>query len=39
MQGQNVLTFTRYKGGDPEFRDTGYLPPLRVFSAGVQLSF
>ncbi len=39
VQGQNVLTFTSYKGGDPEFRFTGYLPPLRVFSAGVQLNF
>lgn len=39
LQGQNVLTFTPYKGGDPEFKYTGYLPPLRVFTAGVQLSF
>lgn len=39
LQGQNVLTFTPYKGGDPEFRFTSYLPPLRVITAGVQLSF
>jgi TonB-linked SusC/RagA family outer membrane protein len=39
LQGQNVLTFTHYKGGDPEFRYTSTLPPLRVFSAGVQLNF
>jgi hypothetical protein len=39
LQGQNVLTFTPYKGGDPEFRFTGYLPPLRVLTAGVQLNF
>lgn len=39
MQGQNVLTFTPYKGGDPEFKFTGYLPPLRVYTAGVQLNF
>ena len=39
LQGQNVLTFTPYKGGDPEFKYTGYLPPLRVFTAGVQLTF
>lgn len=39
FQGQNVLTFTPYKGGDPEFRFTGYLPPLRVLTAGVQLNF
>ncbi|WNM19481.1 SusC/RagA family TonB-linked outer membrane protein [Flavobacterium capsici] len=39
LQGQNVLTFTHYKGGDPEFRYTNYLPPLRVFTAGIQLNF
>ena len=39
LQGQNVLTFTPYKGGDPEFKYTGYLPPLRVYTAGVQLTF
>ncbi|MNF79178.1 TonB dependent receptor [compost metagenome] len=39
LLGQNVLTFTPYKGGDPEFKYTGYLPPLKVFTAGVQLSF
>jgi TonB-linked SusC/RagA family outer membrane protein len=39
LQGQNVLTFSPYKGGDPEFRYTGYLPPLRVYNASVQLTF
>lgn len=39
LQGQNVLTFTHYKGGDPEFKYANYLPPLRVFTAGVQLNF
>ncbi|WP_432670499.1 SusC/RagA family TonB-linked outer membrane protein [Flavobacterium sp. SM2513] len=39
LTGQNVLTFSPYKGGDPEFRFTGYLPPLRVLTAGIQLSF
>ncbi len=39
LQGQNVLTFTPYRGGDPEFRYTGFLPPLRVFTGGVQLNF
>lgn len=38
-EGQNLLTFTPYKGADPEFRQTGYLPPLRTITAGVQLSF
>ncbi|MFV8326202.1 SusC/RagA family TonB-linked outer membrane protein [Flavobacterium sp. ZS1P14] len=39
LQGQNVWTFTPYKGGDPEFKYTGYLPPLRLFTAGAQLTF
>ena len=39
LQGQNVLTFTNYKGGDPEFKTIGYLPPLRMYAAGVQLNF
>lgn len=39
LQGQNVLTFTHYKGGDPEFKYTNYLPPLRVFTAGIQFNF
>jgi|SRR6218665_3723616 len=39
LQGQNLLTFTRYKWGDPEFATTGYLPPLRIITGGVQLTF
>jgi TonB-linked SusC/RagA family outer membrane protein len=39
FEGQNLLTFTNYSGADPEFKSSGYLPPLRVLSAGVQLSF
>ncbi|MCI9843610.1 SusC/RagA family TonB-linked outer membrane protein [Flavobacterium pectinovorum] len=39
LQGQNLLTFTPYKGGDPEFRYTGYLPPLKVCTAGIQVTF
>lgn len=39
LQGQNLLTITSYKSGDPELRFSSYLPPLRVFSAGVQVSF
>jgi len=38
-EGQNLLTFTPYKGADPEFRQTGYLPPLRVMTVGLQFSF
>lgn len=39
MQGQNLLTFTKFKDGDPEFSTYGFLPPLKVISAGVQLTF
>jgi TonB-linked SusC/RagA family outer membrane protein len=39
FEGQNVLTFTNYDGADPEFKAAGYLPPLRIVSAGIQLSF
>ena len=39
IQAQNVLTFTRYKGWDPEQASVGYLPPLRVLSAGINQVF
>lgn len=39
VQGQNLLTFTPYKDGDPEFITAGFMPPLKVITAGVQLSF
>lgn len=39
IQGQNLLTFTGYKNGDPEFTSFGSLPPLRVITAGVQFTF
>lgn len=38
LQAQNLLTFTKYNG-DPEFAAMGYLTPLRIISAGVQLTF
>jgi len=38
-QGQNVLTFTRFKQGDPEAKFSNYLPPLRVFATGIKLTF
>lgn len=38
FQGQNLLTFTPYNSGDPEFKFSGYLPPLRVFTTGVKLT-
>lgn len=39
LQAQNLFIITPYKGGDPEFGSLGYLPPLRIISAGVQLIF
>jgi TonB-linked SusC/RagA family outer membrane protein len=39
LLGQNLLTFTPYKGGDPEFKYTGFLPPLKIVTAGIQLTF
>jgi TonB-linked SusC/RagA family outer membrane protein len=39
VQGQNILTLTDYFGLDPEFVITGFLPPLKTYSFGVQLNF
>ncbi|MBB5438585.1 TonB-linked SusC/RagA family outer membrane protein [Pedobacter sp. AK017] len=39
LQGQNLLTFTSFKDGDPEFLTSGFLPPLKVITAGFQLTF
>jgi TonB-linked SusC/RagA family outer membrane protein len=39
IQGQNVLTFSKYKGLDPETLSMFSLPPLRVFSVGLNLTF
>lgn len=39
LQSQNLLTFTKYKDGDPEFISSGYLPPLKIITAGIQLTF
>jgi TonB-linked SusC/RagA family outer membrane protein len=39
LQCQNLLTFTNYKDGDPEFVISGFLPPLKVITAAVQLTF
>ncbi len=38
MQGQNLLTLTSYKGMDPENQSLTVLPPLKVVTAGIQLS-
>lgn len=39
MQAQNLFTFTKYEEGDPEFTSAGYLPPLKLITAGIQLNF
>ena len=39
LQGQNLLTITRFKGPDPENQSQGSLPPLRVLTMGIQLNF
>lgn len=38
IQGQNVFTFTKYEGLDPENQMFNRLPPLRTFSIGLKLT-
>src|SRR5690606_36881119 len=39
IRGQNLLTFTPYDGLDPENSGSVSLPPLRVITGGVHLTF
>lgn len=39
MQGQNLLTITKYKGLDPESMNFDKLPPLRTGTLGIQITF
>lgn len=39
VQAENLLTFTSYRDGDPEFITSGNLPPLKAFTAGIQFNF
>ena len=39
VQGQNLLTFSPYKVGDPETLNYLAMPPLRTFTAGLQVKF
>jgi hypothetical protein len=39
LQGQNLITITKYLGLDPENGSQGYLPPLKIITAGFQLIF
>ncbi len=36
LQAQNLFTITSYQGADPEFTLGGTLPPLRIYSMGLQ---
>jgi TonB-dependent starch-binding outer membrane protein SusC len=38
IQGQNLLTVTKFQGLDPESKSTTSLPPLSVFVIGFQLN-
>jgi TonB-linked SusC/RagA family outer membrane protein len=38
FQGQNLLTWTKYFGIDPEFVFMGFVPPLRTFAFGIQFN-
>jgi len=38
LSGQNVLTFTNYRGTDPENQIPTAIPPLRIVSAGIKLT-
>ena len=38
LQGQNLLTFTKFVGLDPEFPVPNSLPPLRTITGGIQIS-
>jgi TonB-linked SusC/RagA family outer membrane protein len=38
VHGQNLWTFTKYRGMDPESLSIYALPPLRVITGGIQLS-
>jgi TonB-linked SusC/RagA family outer membrane protein len=39
LQGQNLVTLTHYKGSDPETRSIVSLPPLKMLTAGIQITF
>ncbi|QHS61139.1 SusC/RagA family TonB-linked outer membrane protein [Chitinophaga agri] len=39
VQGQNLITITKYKGLDPESQSLTSLPPLKVLTVGIQAAF
>jgi hypothetical protein len=38
IHGQNLLTITKFNGLDPETSGSSGLPPLKVFTAGIQVT-
>ncbi len=38
FQGQNIFTFTKYVGLDPESQSMSNLPPLRSLVAGIRIN-
>ncbi|MCD9015196.1 SusC/RagA family TonB-linked outer membrane protein [Parachryseolinea silvisoli] len=38
IQGQNLITFTKYKGLDPETATSSILPPLRTIVFGINIT-
>jgi TonB-linked SusC/RagA family outer membrane protein len=39
FQGQNLVTITKFSGLDPESQGTGSLPPLQMWTVGLQMEF
>lgn len=39
FQGQNLLTVSKYAGLDPENLNANVLPPMRIFTAGINMTF
>jgi len=39
VHGQNLWTITGYDGWDPDRPGSAYLPPLRMYTLGIQVSF
>ncbi|WP_158624937.1 SusC/RagA family TonB-linked outer membrane protein [Gynurincola endophyticus] len=39
VQGQNLLTFTKFPGSDPENALSSYMAPLKVWNFGMQITF
>ncbi|GGB02480.1 SusC/RagA family TonB-linked outer membrane protein [Puia dinghuensis] len=39
VAGQNLLTVSKYKGLDPENMTSSHMPPLRVYTGGINVGF